>query len=65
MTFDSHDSGLKQYTVAIGHAEVTVTGRDEADAVQQARRKLGVNTPRLWDVIYELDDRLFKVDLIQ
>ena len=65
MTFDSHDSRLKQYTVAVGHAEVTVTGRDEADAVRQARRKLAVTTPRLWDIIYDLDDHLFRVDLIQ
>ena len=65
MASDSDDSRLKQYTVAVGHAKVTVTGRDEADAVRQARRKLGVKTPRLWDIIYKLDDHLFRVDLIQ
>jgi len=65
MTSDFHDSHLKQYTVSVGHAKVTVTGRDEADAVRQARRKLGVDTPRLWDIIYKLDDHLFRVDQIR
>lgn len=65
MTSRSQDSRLKQYTVAVGHEEVTVFGRDEADAVRQARRKLGEKTPRLWDMIYKLDDYLFRVDLIQ
>ncbi len=52
---------LKLYKVQIGHAEVVVNGQDQADAVHQARKKLSAEMPRLWDLIYKMEDTQFDV----
>ena len=57
----SHESPQKTYKVKLGHAEVTVKGRDEAEAVQKARKALSNELPRLWDKIYQTDARQFVV----
>ena len=50
------------YTVQVGHWRVRVPGRDSSDAIEQARRKLYEDMPRLWDVISKLDAEKFTVE---
>ena len=50
-----------QFEVTLGHSRVTVTGLTREDAIQQARRALCVEMPRLYDVIRGLDDSRFHV----
>ena len=54
-----------QYKVRIGHTEMTVGGRDPADAVRNARRRLANELPRLWDVIYRMSDEEFRVEEVR
>ena len=54
-----------QYKVRIGHTELTVNGRDPADAVRNARRRLANELPRLWDVIYRMSDEEFRVEEVR
>ena len=58
------EAQLHQYKVTVGHAEVTVTGKDEAEAVVAARKKFGIDMPRLWDKIYNLQETDFRVERI-
>jgi hypothetical protein len=57
----SHESPLKTYKVKLGHAEVTVKGHDETEAVKKARKALSNELPRLWDKIYQVDDKQFVI----
>jgi len=50
-----------EYTVTLGHNEVTVAGADEAEAIRVARRQLAAEMPRLWDMVYQTDDAKFQV----
>lgn len=50
-----------QYQVTVGHFRVTVGGGSREDAIQQARRALCVEMPRLYDVIRALDVSRFQV----
>jgi hypothetical protein len=50
-----------QFEVTVGHSRVTVTGVTREDAIQQARRALCVEMPRLYDVIRGLDASRFQV----
>jgi hypothetical protein len=50
-----------QFEVTVGHSRVTVTGVTREDAIQQARRALCVDMPRLYDVIRGLDVSRFQV----
>lgn len=50
-----------QYQVTVGHLRVTVGGTSRDDAIQQARRALCVELPRLYDVIRSLDSSRFQV----
>ena len=50
-----------QYAVSVGHTRVVVNSVSPADAIKQARLRLGVEMPRLYDVIHSLDDNQFKV----
>ncbi len=52
----------KLFRVKIGHAEVEVSCSSKQEAVRLARMKLGVEMPRLYDVIHCIDDRQFRVD---
>jgi hypothetical protein len=54
-----------QYKVRIGHTEMTVSGRDPADAVRNARRRLAGELPRLWDVIYRMSEEEFRVEEVR
>lgn len=59
---NEHHHTLKTFRVRVGHAQLTVAGRDRTDAIQQARRRLGLDMPRMWDVVYKIDDKEFRVD---
>ncbi len=52
----------KTFSVKIGHAEVEVCCSSKQDAVRLARLKLGVEMPRLYDIIHCIDDKQFRVD---
>ena len=53
---------LQKYRVRVGHTEVSVKARDIVEAITLARRKLGRELPRLYDVIRELTPAQFQVD---
>jgi hypothetical protein len=53
-----------QFQVTVGHSRVTVTGVTREDAIQQARRALCLQLPRLFDVICGLDTSRFEVELL-
>ncbi len=50
-----------QFAVSVGHTRVVVDSASPADAIKQARLRLGVELPRLYDVIHSLDDAQFTV----
>ena len=52
----------KTFRVQVGHAEVEVACSSEQEAIRLARVKLGVEMPRLYDVIRLIDDKEFRVD---
>ena len=61
MTKETRYPTGKQFSVKIGHTEVVVDAASAEDAVRNARRQLGQELPRMWDVIYRLDDVHFQV----
>ena len=52
----------KRFRVRVGHTAVDVDGCDRDDAINQARRRMSADMPRLWDVIYKMDVNEFSVD---
>ena len=50
-----------QYAVSIGHTRVVVDSASPQEAIKKARLRLGVELPRLYDVIHSLDDARFTV----
>ena len=60
MTNLSHEQNT--YQVSVGHAEVTVVCGGKKEAIRLARMKLGLEMPRLYDVIHRIEDSLFRVD---
>lgn len=53
------------YDVTLGHSHVRVTGRTIEEALQQARKALSVEMPRLYDVIHRLDAGRFQIVAVQ
>ena len=51
----------QKYDVIVGHARVRVTGASRTEAVEEARRRLCVEMPRMWDVIQSLGEDRFCV----
>jgi hypothetical protein len=51
----------QDYRVIVGHASVTVSGRSRDEAIQNARTRLCIEMPRMWDVIESLDPRSFQI----
>lgn len=45
----------RDYEVRIGHTRVRVQGRNDADALRQAKNRLCMEMPRLWDVIQAME----------
>lgn len=52
-----------QYNVQVGHWRVQVPAKNNADAIEQARKQLCLDLPRLWDVITKLTVDRFIVEL--
>jgi len=50
------------YEVTVGFSSVQVTGRNREEAIEEARRELGRQLPRLYDVIRGLADNRFRVE---
>lgn len=53
-----------RFHVQVGHWRVRVPGRDHADAIEQARKCLCEEMPRLWDVISNLNPDRFQVEAV-
>jgi hypothetical protein len=53
---------LLTYRIRIGHHDFQVKAHDAAEAVEIARRKLGRELPRLYDIIRNLNAARFQVD---
>lgn len=51
----------RTYVVRVGHARITVEGCDRQEAIREARRLLALDLPRMWDVIYSLDEHRFDI----
>ena len=60
MTTDNRP--LLNYRVRVGHHEFRVKARDAAEAIVLARRQLGRELPRLYDLIRNLTATQFQVE---
>ena len=49
------------YHIQLGHAHVQVEGVSLETALNEARRQLSIEYPRLWNVIYEADEKDFQI----
>jgi hypothetical protein len=58
------ESNKPNFRVQLGHWRVDVRGRDNADAIQEARKQLCDDMPRLWDVITTMSAERFSVEPI-
>jgi len=54
-----------RYLVRVGHNSVTVDGHSRAEAIRQARIRMSLDLPRLYDVIHALEDQSFVVTQIE
>ena len=50
-----------RYRVRMGHLEVVVVARDEAEAIALARREFGNQLPRFYDLIRTLETARFEL----
>ena len=53
------------YEVSVGHARVRVRCASRDEAITQARARLCVDMPRMWDVIHSLDMQRFDVRVVE
>ena len=51
-----------KFQVRVGHSKIIVRGTNHTEAIQEARRRLCLEMPRMWDVIQALDDARFLVE---
>ncbi|MDA7980285.1 MAG: hypothetical protein MPJ50_16085 [Pirellulales bacterium] len=51
----------RMFHVQVGHHQMTVEAESRAEALSIARRKLGADLPRLWDMIYDMQDTDFDI----
>lgn len=58
----NRDLQRQAYEVSVGFTRVRVEGRTPDEAIQNARRKLCVELPRMWDVISNMSDQSFVVE---
>jgi hypothetical protein len=58
----NHSQVPQAYAVTVGFSRVQVVGLTRDDAIQQARRVLCSQLPRLYDVIRALDPCRFQVE---
>ena len=52
------------FRVQVGHNTLNVQGASAEEAVREAKRRLCLELPRMWDVIQSLDDSRFQVSPI-
>lgn len=52
----------RRFRVHVGHNHVDVEGHDAREAIQAARSRLSLEMPRLWDVIFHMEDHRFRVE---
>ncbi len=52
---------VQRYRVRVGHLEVVVVARDEAEAIMLARREFARELPRFYDLIRALDPARFEL----
>ena len=50
------------FRVTVGHVSMLVQAGSTPDAIDQARRRMCADMPRLWDVIENLDEDRFLVE---
>lgn len=50
-----------RYRVRVGHLEVVVIARDEAEAIAFARREMARELPRFYDLIRALEPERFEL----
>ena len=53
---------LLQFRVQVGHEKIVVRGSDRAAALHEARRRLCLELPRMWDVIEKMEDSRFVIE---
>lgn len=58
------DVHILRFKVQVGHESLLVRGLDRSEAIREARRRLCMELPRMWDVIQGLEDERFGVELI-
>jgi hypothetical protein len=61
MGHDHHPHNRRRYRVQVGHTATTVESASPSEAIQEARRRLCLDNPRLWDVITQMEDARFEV----
>ncbi len=54
-----------QFEVRVGLMRVVVRGTTHEEAITNARTQLSRDLPRMWDIIYGLDDSRFDVSLVE
>ena len=52
---------LMRYQITVGHSRVFVWSATRQQAIQEARIKLSLEMPRLYDVIHAMDESRFVV----
>lgn len=57
----TQEHGPILFHIQLGHAQVSVEGDTPEAALGEARRRLSLEYPRLWDVINEADDESFHI----
>lgn len=55
------ENEMKQFSVTLGHTTVVVECHTQEEAIEQARKKLCLELPRMWDVIEALTSDRFEV----
>lgn len=58
---DSEQHVSQKYEVTVGHARVTIECDDRRQVIPEARRRLSLEMPRLWDMIQTMADSRFEV----
>ena len=56
------ESLLRKFQVRLGYNRVEVEGSSQQEAIREAKRRLCLENPRMWDVISRLEDSRFTVD---
>ena len=49
------------YRVKVGHLAVDVEGQTKDEVILEARRRLRLEMPRMWDVISSMDDQQLEI----